>query len=466
MPALRDVYLGLDTSFEEGLLRLRVRVGTSERQGYYVASFDDPSRFVELMPVDVAGFVPIGNLGTGYYALTNLNAPHWRLVRIEQADPRPEHWRTIVPETELPIEHAAVFNNCLVVKHIENLAARLSIINLDGETVARVDLGDLSRVRFGRSRREDDHLLLEIEDYQRQSRIERLELTTGKRTLVRPAGAKHDLSDAVVRQVFVTSRDGTKLPMTLIHRPGIALDGTNRTLLYAYGGFGISLWPGYSERAAAWVRLGGVYAVASLRGGGEFGQAWHDGGRLAQKQHSFDDFIAASEWLIANGYTSPQRLGITGASNGGLLALACMLQRPELYGAVVSAVPVADMLRFQKFNFGSNWMVEYGNPDREADFRTLIAYSPLHNVRSGVAYPPLLVLTADNDDRVAPAHAYKFVATMQEHAPAGETYLRIERRAGHGAGNALSKTLDRDSDTLAFLCEKLGGPVLALPRIE
>jgi prolyl oligopeptidase len=466
MPALRNVYLGLDTSFEEGLLRLRVHVGTSERQGYYVASFDDPSRFVELMPVDVAGFEPVGNLGGSHYALTSLDAPRRRLVRIDQSDPRPERWRTVVPESEFTLDHAAVFNNHLVVKHTENLAARISISNLDGETKARPDLGPLSRVWFGRSRREDDHLLLDVEDYQRQSRIERLDLATGKLTLMRPSAARHDLSDAVVRQVFVKSRDGTQVPMTLIHRPGIAFDGSNRTLLYAYGGFGISLWPGFSERAAAWVRLGGVYAVASLRGGGEFGQQWHDGGRLARKQNCFDDFIAASEWLIANRYTSPQRLGITGASNGGLLVLACMLQRPDLYGAVVSAVPVADMLRFQKFNFGSNWMVEYGDPDREADFRTLIAYSPLHNVRSGATYPPLLVLTADNDDRVAPAHSYKFVATMQERVPAGETYLRVERRAGHGAGNALSKTLDRDADTLAFLCEKLGGPLFDLPRIE
>jgi prolyl oligopeptidase len=466
LPALRDVYLRVDTSFEEGLLRLTVRVGTSERPGYYVAPLDDPARFSELVPVDAAGFTAIGNLGLAHYALTNLDAPRWRLVRIDQSNPQPERWRTVVPESELPLDHAALFNDCLVVKHTENLGARISTCGLDGQSMAHVDVGGLSRVLFGRNRREDDHLLLEVEDYQRHSRIERLDLAGGKLSLQRASAARHDLSDAVVRQVFVTSRDGTQVPMTLIHRRGVALDGDNRTLLYAYGGFGVSLWPGYSERAAAWVRLGGVYAIASVRGGGEYGQPWHDGGRLAQKQHTFDDFIAASEWLIANGYTRPQRLGITGASNGGLLVLACMLQRPGLYGAVVSAVPVADMLRFQKFNFGSNWMVEYGNPDRAADFRTLIGYSPLHNVRHGVTYPPLLMLTADNDDRVSPVHAYKFVATMQAQAPAGETYLRVERRAGHGFGNSLSKTLDRDSDTLAFLCDKLGGPLLDLPRIE
>ena len=465
LPGLRDIYMRVETAFEEGLLKLRASVGTSERRGYYVAPLDDPTRFTELVSIDFAGFLPVGNLGTTHYALTSHEAPRWRLVRIDQTDSRPDRWRTIVPESELPLERAAVFNGRLVTEHTEDLGARLAICDLDGRTLAPVDLGGLSRVSFGRNRREDDHLLLQIDDYRRQSRVERLDLASGKISLVRASAAKHDLSDAVVRQVFVRSRDGTRLPMSLIHRADIALDGNNRTLLYAYGGFGVSLWPGYSERAAAWVRLGGIYAIAALRGGGEFGQPWHDGGRLARKQNTFDDFIAAAEWLIANGYTRPQRLGINGASNGGLLVLACMLQRPELYGAVVAAVPVADMLRFQKFNFGSNWMVEYGNPNREPDFRTLIAYSPLHNVRSGVTYPPLLVLTADHDDRVAPAHAYKFVATMQDRSPASETYLRVERRAGHGAGNALSKTLDRDSDTIAFLCEKLGGPVLDLPKI-
>ena len=302
LPALRDVYLRVDTSFEDGLLKIRAQVGTSERRGYYVASLDNPSRVSELVPVDLAGFAPIGNLGPAHYALTNLDAPNWRLVRIDRSDPRPSRWRTIIAESELPLDHAAVFNNCLVVKHIENLNARISICDLDGRTVSKVDLGGLTRAWFGRNRREDDHLLLEVDDHQRPSRIERLDLASGKTSLVRASAAKHDLSDVVVRQVFVTSRDGTRVPMTLIHRPGINLDGSNRTLLYGYGGFGISLWPGYSDRIAAWVRLGGIYAIAAIRGGGEFGQPWHDGGRLAKKQNTFDDFhrlgrMADRQWL-------------------------------------------------------------------------------------------------------------------------------------------------------------------------
>ena len=358
-----------------------------------------------------------------------------------------------------------MFDSRLVVKHLDNLNSRISVYDIGGRKLSTLDFGGPVRVWFGRHNRTDDHLLLEVEERQRPSRIEWLDIFTRKATVFRPTSGKHNLSDLVFRDVTVTSRDGTNVPMTLVHQPGIALDGTNRTLLYAYGGFGIPVWPGYNEFVAAWVRLGGVYAMAAIRGGGEFGQPWHDGGRLANKQNSFNDFIASAEWLIANGYTKPERLGITGASNGGLLVLSCMLQRPDLYGAVVAGVPVADMLRFPRFTFGSNWMFEYGDPSKEADFKTLHAYSPVHNVRPGVKYPPLLVLTADHDDRVVPAHAYKVVATMQSAAPTGETYLKVEERAGHGFGNALNKSLDRAADTIAFLCEKLGGPVADLPKI-
>jgi prolyl oligopeptidase len=308
-------------------------------------------------------------------------------------------------------------------------------------------------------------LLLEVEERQRPSRIEWLDIFRRQSSVFRPTAGKHNLSDLVFNDVTVTSRDGTRVPLTLVHRPDIALDGSNRTLLYAYGGFGIPIWPGYNATIPAWVRLGGIYAIAAIRGGGEFGQPWHDGGRLAHKQNSFDDFITAAEWLIANRYTRPDRLGINGASNGGLLVLSCMLQRPELYGAVVAGVPVADMLRYKEFTFGSSWIPEYGDPQAEAAFKALIAYSPVHNVRSGVKYPPLLVLTADSDDRVVPAHAYKMVATLGSLSATSEVRLKVETRAGHGFGNALNKSLDRTSDTLAFLCEKLGGPVLTLPKI-
>jgi prolyl oligopeptidase len=465
LPDRRDVYLRVQASYDARLLKITVWIGTSEKAGYYVAPLDDLSQFTEIIAPGVAGFYPIGNVGVTHYAITSLDAPKGRLIRIDQSDPKPERWHTVIAESELPLDFAAVFDSRLVVKHLEGGNSRISIYDLVGRKLSTLDLGGPVRVWFGRHNRGDNHLLLEVEERQRPSRIEWLDIFTRKPSVFRPTSAKHDLSDLVFRDVTATSRDGTRVPMTLVHRPDIALDGSNRTLLYAYGGFGIPIWPGYSAIVAAWVRLGGIYATAVIRGGGEFGQTWHDGGRLANKQHSFDDFIGAAEWLIANRYTRPDRLGINGASNGGLLVLSCMLQRPELYGAVVAGVPVADMLRYKLFTFGSNWIPEYGDPAAEASFKTLIGYSPVHNVRPDVKYPPLLVLTADSDDRVVPAHAYKFVAALGGQSPASEVRLKVETRAGHGFGNALNKTLDRATDTLAFLCEKLGGPVLELPKI-
>jgi len=465
LPAHRGVYLRVQASYDARLLKVTAWIGTSEKAGYYVASLEEPGPFSELMPLDVAGFWPIGNVGATHYAMTNLDAPNWRLVRIDQSDPRPDRWHTVIPESELPLDHAAVFDSRLVVKHLENLNSRVTLYDLGGRKLSTLDLGGPVRVWFGRHNRFDDHLLMEVDERQRPSRIEWLDIFARKTSLFRPTASKNSLSDLTFRDVSVASRDGTRVPMTIVHRPDIALDGSNRTLLYAYGGFGIPIWPGYSDTIAAWVRLGGVYAIAAIRGGGEFGQRWHDGGRLGNKQNSFDDFIGAAEWLIANRYTRPDRLGINGASNGGLLVLSCMLQRPELYGAVVAGVPVADMLRFKEFTFGSSWIPEYGDVEKEGDFKVLISYSPLHNVRRDVKYPPLLVLTADHDDRVAPAHAYKFVATMHSQAPGSEVRLKVERRAGHGFGNSLAKTLDRSTDMIAFLCEKLGGPVLELPKI-
>jgi prolyl oligopeptidase len=439
-------------------------VGTSEKAGYYVAPLDEPRNITELFPVGVAGFWPFDNVGATHYAATNLDAPNWRLVRIDEADHKPDRWHTVIAESDRPLDFFKVFTNRLVARHLDNIDSRVTVRNLNGRVLSTLDFGGPARVWFGQQLRGEDHLLMQVDEQKRAHRIEWLDLATGKNTLFRPTAAKHELADMEFLRVSVPSRDGTPVPLSLIHRPGIARDGGNRTLLYAYGGFGIPLWPAFNEVIAAWVRLGGVYALANLRGGGEFGQPWHDGGRLANKQNVFDDFIAAAQWLIGNGYTRPARLGITGASNGGLLVLATMLQRPELFGAVVSGVPVADMLRFKHFTFGMNWTPEYGDPANAGDFKTLIAYSPLHNIKRGTKYPPLLVLTADHDDRVVPAHAYKFAAAMQSEVPEAEVYLKVERRAGHGFGNAFGKQLDRAADTLAFLCDKLGGPMRELPQ--
>jgi prolyl oligopeptidase len=465
MPKYRGVYLHVRTSLETRLLKIIAHVGTSENCGYYIAPLEEPRNVTEIFPIGVAPFWPLESVGATHYALTGLDAPRGRLVRIDEADFKPDRWHTVIPESEQTLDFAKVFTNRLVLKHLDNLDSRISVRNLNGRVLSELDFGGPCRVWFGQQQRNDDHLLMQVDEQRRASRIEWLDLLSNKTATFRPTAAKHDLADADIRRASATSKDGTRIPLSLIHRPSIALDGSNPTLLYAYGGYGIPQWLAYGETVAAWVRLGGVFALANIRGGGEFGQTWHDGGRLHRKQNSYDDFIASAEWLIANRYTRPNRLGIHGISNGGLLVLATMLQRPELFGAVVSSVPVADMLRYKHFTFGSNWIPEYGDPANQADFKAIFAYSPVHNIHRGANYPPLLVLTADNDERVVPGHAYKVVAAIQNEIPDAEVYLKVERRAGHGFGNALPKQIDRGADTLAFLWDKLGGPVRLLPDL-
>ena len=458
LPKHRDVYLRVQTSLETRLLKITASSGSSEKTGYYIAPLEEPRNVTEIFPLGVAWFWPIESFGATHYALTDLDAPKGRLVRIDEADFKPDRWHTVIAESEQTLDFAKVFTNRLVVKHLDNLDSRISVRNLNGRVLSELDFGGpLARL---------------------------VRATTAERRPPADAGRRADAARAVSsgsiwsaarprrfvqpprNTILQTRRSDASASRARMARgfrcrssiaPAFRSTAAIRRCSTPMAGSGFPQWLAYSETVAAWVRLGGVFALASIRGGGEFGQAWHDGGRLTNKQNCFDDFIAAAEWLIDNRYTRPQRLGINGASNGGLLVLASMLQRPELFGAVVSGVPVADMLRFHHFTFGSNWMPEYGDTANEADFRNLFAYSPVHNVRRGVKYPPLLVLTADNDDRVVPAHAYKFVAAMQREAPDAEVYLKVERRAGHGFGNALSKNIDRATDTLAFLWDKLDG---------
>ncbi len=282
-------------------------------------------------------------------------------------------------------------------------------------------------------------------------------MLTGQSTLFRQAEVDFDPSEYVVKQVFATSRDGTRVPMFLAHRRDVELDGTNPTLLYGYGGFAISMTPGFSTSRLAWMEMGGVFAMANLRGGGEYGKAWHEAGTKLRKQNVFDDFIACAEWLVDAGYTSPEHLGIQGGSNGGLLVGAVMTQRPDLFGACLPAVGVMDMLRFHEFTAGRYWVDDYGSSADAEEFRALLAYSPYHNVEPGTAYPPTLVTTADTDDRVVPGHSFKFAAALQ-HAQGGDApvLIRIETRAGHGAGKPIGKIIDEVADQWAFLAEHLG----------
>jgi prolyl oligopeptidase len=464
-PRRTNVFMTLRRSYFTNQLLVSAGQGTDEKLGYWVGPLTDATLLTMLAPIGRSSLWPFRNNGAAHFAVTDLDAARGRVVRLIQGDPRPAAWQTIVAEADGVLDGAAIIGNRLIVRSFKDLGHQLAIYDLDGKKQHDVAIDGTVRVSFERGDGEDPELFLDIDDRRRPARIERLNVLTGKLETLQPSKAPHDLSDIAMRQVRARSKDGTDVPITLMHRPDLPLDGANRTLLYGYGGYGISQWPFYWSLAAAWVRLGGVFAVACIRGGGEFGRNWHDAGRLARQQNSLDDFAASAEWLIANGITRAERLGIFGASNGGRLVLATMLQRPELFGAVVSGVPVADMVRFPKFTFGVAWKPEYGDPDKSADFKWLMAYSPLHNVKPGTTYPPLMILTADNDERVAPAHAYKMAATMHATAPSAEVYVRTRRGAGHGGGNAYSKTIEYQADIVTFLCAKLGGPVLELPRI-
>ncbi|HYX42132.1 MAG TPA: prolyl oligopeptidase family serine peptidase, partial [Pyrinomonadaceae bacterium] len=341
--------------------------------------------------------------------------------------------------------------------------AQVKIYDPRGQLVRELQLPSIGAVGGFTGRQKDKETFYSFTSFTVPSTIYRLDLATGKSTIFRQPKVDFNPADYETKQVFYTSKDGTRVPMFITHKKGLKLDGQNPTLLYAYGGFDIAETPAFSVSNLVWMEMGGVYALANLRGGSEYGKEWHEAGMKAKKQNVFDDFIAAAEWLIANKYTSTPKLAIFGGSNGGLLIGAVMTQRPELFGAALPAVGVMDMLRFHKFTIGAAWQTEYGSPDNPEDFKYIRAYSPLHNIKPGTNYPPTLITTADHDDRVWPGHSFKFAATMQA-AQAGTApiLIRIETKAGHGAGKPTSKQIEEVSDRWGFLVRALNMSVPAM----
>jgi prolyl oligopeptidase len=327
---------------------------------------------------------------------------------------------------------------------------------LDGKPLGEVSLPGIGTVTGFGGKRTDKETFYTFAGFTTPPTIFRYDVASGRSEVYRSSKVDFNPEAYETKEVFYASKDGTRVPMFITHKKGLKLDGTNPTLLYGYGGFNSAMTPWFSVSNAVWMEMGGVYAVACSRGGSEYGQAWHDAGRLKNKQNVFDDFIAAGEWLIKEGYTSTKKLAINGASNGGLLVGACMTQRPDLFAAAVPAVGVMDMLRFQKFTIGWGWTSDYGSSDDPEQFKTLLAYSPLHNVHSGTKYPATLITTSDHDDRVVPAHSYKFAATLQS-AQAGDkpVLIRIDTKAGHGSGKPTAKVIDEITDTFAFLTRAL-----------
>jgi prolyl oligopeptidase len=413
----------------------------------------------------------VGNDGPLFYFTVDVDAPRKRLVTIDVRAPERERWREIVPESEDTLQFVSLVGNLFVASYLDDAKTQVRIFDLSGAHVRDVDFPTLgSAFGFGGERTQTETFYV-FASFATPPSIYRYDLITGESTLLRRAQVDFRPEDYEVSQVFYTSKDGTKVPMFVSHRKGIELDGTNPTLLYGYGGFSASMTPFFSTSWLAWMEMGGVLAMPNLRGGGEYGEQWHQAGTRLNKQNVFDDFIAAAEWLVAGGYTRPDKLAVQGGSNGGLLVGAVLTQRPDLFGAALPAVGVLDMLRFHTFTAGRYWVDDYGSSEDPEEFRALLAYSPYHNVKKGTKYPATLITTADHDDRVVPAHSFKFAAALQ-HAQAGEApvLIRVESRAGHGGGTPTSKVILQTADQWAFLVDALemevAEPLVEVPQAE
>lgn len=402
-------------------------------------------------------FVLLGNEGSKLFFKSDFQSPRKCILTIDLDHPQQENWEIIVPESENAMTGAGIVGDRIVVKYLKDATTHVKLFDLSGRFIRDVELPGIGTASGFGGDRDDGETFYTFSSFNRPPEVFHYDLKSGVSTSIRRADVDFDPADFEVNQVFYSSKDGTKVPMFIAHRKGMELNGENPTLLYGYGGFDISLTPGFSITRLQWMEMGGVFAMPNLRGGGEYGKAWHKAGTKLQKQNVFDDFIAAAEYLIDNGYTSSDHLGIQGGSNGGLLVGACMTQRPDLYAACLPAVGVMDMLRFQKFTAGRFWTDDYGDADaNEEEFRALYAYSPYHNLKQGTEYPPTMVTTADTDDRVVPGHSFKFAARLQA-AQAGDNpvLIRIETKAGHGSGKPTTKIIEEYSDMWAFLVRHL-----------
>ncbi len=401
-----------------------------------------------------AAYQVIANDADVFYVLTDHDAPRGRLVAIRGGYVDPAAWTTVIAEAPGTDVLAAVIRvgDAWVAVWRTDAHERIVVHALDGAPVRDVPLPVKGAIVSMTGHRHQPDVFFSFSSFTYPGTVFRHIVSTGSTSVWHEPKVDFDPSAFETTQVFYSSNDGTRIPMFIVHRRGLVLDGSHRTYLYGYGGFDISLTPAFSASIVAWMERGGVFAQANLRGGGEYGKAWHDAGRLKNKQNVFDDFIAAAEHLISTGYTRSECLAIGGGSNGGLLVGSCMTQRPDLFGAAVPAVGVLDMLRFHKFTIGWAWTSDYGNPDDPEDRAVLLKYSPLHNIRPGTHYPATLVITADHDDRVAPAHSHKFTATLQAaQGGAAPILTRIDINAGHGAGKPTAKVIAEKADVWAFL---------------
>ncbi len=446
------------TVTEDGrYLVVTISKGTGDQYRVMYKDLDEPYGMpIHLIDEFAQEYSFIGNDGAVFYFKTDLEAPLGRVIAIDINAPQRENWTEVIAQGKDTLRGVSLVGNMFIANYLQDAKSDVRIFAMNGSHVRDVALPGLGSANGFGGKRVDAETFYSFSGLAIPPSIYHYDLITGESRLLQRAAVDLDPDDYETTQVFYRSADGTRVPMFLCHRRGLSLDGNNPTLLYGYGGFNIPLTPRFSITRLAWMEMGGVYAQACLRGGGEYGEYWHAAGTLLDKQNVFDDFIAAAEWLIENDYTQPSKLAIQGGSNGGLLVGACMTQRPDLYGACLPAVGVMDMLRFHQFTIGWAWVDDFGSSDDPEQFEALLAYSPYHNCTPGVDYPPTLVTTADHDDRVVPAHSFKYAAALQ-YAQAGDSpvLIRIETRAGHGAGKPTTKRIEEVADLWAFLVDAL-----------
>ena len=439
-------------------LLFHISQGTDTKNGLFYKDLTQPNaKVVELFKDFDASYGFVGNVGETFYIQTDSNAPKQKLIAIDLAKPEKNNWHVVIPESDATLRRVSHVGGILIASYMKDAKSEILRYSLEGKSLGKVSLPGLGSAGGFWGKADEKETFYSYSSFTDPGTVYRYDISGNKSSVFRKPKSKFDSADYETKQVFFTSKDGTKVPMFLVYKKGIKLNGQNPTYLYAYGGFNVSLTPGYSPTVMTWLDMGGVYALPNLRGGGEYGEEWHQAGMKLKKQNVFDDFIGAAEYLIEQKYTSSSKIAIVGGSNGGLLVGACLVQRPDLYGACLPAVGVMDMLRFHKFTIGWAWESEYGSPDDAEEFAALKAYSPYHNLKEGTSYPPTMVTTSDHDDRVVPSHSFKFAAALQAaHKGTNPMLIRIETKSGHGAGTPTSKRIEQATDKFSFLSKELG----------
>jgi len=456
-PDQKDWLFGAQVTEDGDYLIIPIFQGTdSKTRVYYKDLKSNNSGVVKLLDDFDAAYSFIGNQGSRFWFQTDLQASRGKIIEIDTAKPERANWKVLVPEGPEALQTATLVNHKFILNYLKDAYTQVRIHDTNGKLLNEVQFPGIGSADGFGGKATDTETFYSFTGFTTPTTIYRYDTATGKSSVFRQPKVDFDPSTFETKQVFYTSKDGTKVPMFITYKKGLKLDGNNPTYLYGYGGFNVSLSPAFSVGNLVWMEMGGVYAQPNLRGGAEYGEDWHQGGMKLKKQNVFDDFIAAAEWLIRNKYTSTPKLSIGGGSNGGLLVGAALTQRPDLFGAALPAVGVMDMLRFQKFTIGWAWVSDYGSSENADEFKALYAYSPLHNIKPGTAYPATLVTTADHDDRVWPGHSFKFAATLQAAQEGSAPILiRIETKAGHGAGKPTSKIIEEIADRWAFLVKTL-----------